>query len=508
MSRLGQSWIAVTMLFGSAASMALEIVAGRLLAPYVGMSLYSWTAIITVVLAGLSAGHWIGGWLTDRTRAHGACAGGALLAAAAASAASLVVLRHAAPFALSRFDPISGIGALALAAFFVPSLFAGFLSPILTRMALEHAAPGARGRVLGRMFALGALGAIVGTACTGFWLISFAGSHRTVMLVGLAYAVMAPPYFRRGWVAAPLALAALIAGAAAFGPDRVAALATPCRSESAYYCIRVDPISAEGHEARVMALDHLGHGINVRDDPTLLVSPYLAFVDEMTRHRLGGRPPEAFFVGGGAFTLPRAWAARYPGAGLTVAEIDPAVTAAAETYLWLDPSGLEILHRDGRIALRDLPPDRRFDVIFGDAFKDISIPQHLVTDEFHALVQSRLKPAGIYAVNVIEALYSPTFLASLTRTLEARFTSVELWLDLDEIEPEERRVTWLIVASDRPSGLDRLDSTSGPKRSWVRIPADALEQSIPADEQILLTDDLAPVDRLMRHVLFDARLAE
>ncbi|MEO0719944.1 MAG: fused MFS/spermidine synthase, partial [Pseudomonadota bacterium] len=32
--------------------MALEIAAGRLMAPYVGMSLYSWTAIIAVVLAG------------------------------------------------------------------------------------------------------------------------------------------------------------------------------------------------------------------------------------------------------------------------------------------------------------------------------------------------------------------------------------------------------------------------------------------------------------------------
>ncbi len=37
--------------------------AGRLIAPYVGMSLYTWTAIIAVVLAGLSAGHWIGGLL-------------------------------------------------------------------------------------------------------------------------------------------------------------------------------------------------------------------------------------------------------------------------------------------------------------------------------------------------------------------------------------------------------------------------------------------------------------
>lgn len=41
----------------SAASLVVEIVAGRMLAPYVGMSLYTWTSVIAVVLAGFSAGH-------------------------------------------------------------------------------------------------------------------------------------------------------------------------------------------------------------------------------------------------------------------------------------------------------------------------------------------------------------------------------------------------------------------------------------------------------------------
>ena len=45
----------------SAASLVVEIVAGRMLAPWLGMSLYTWTSIIAVVLAGFSAGHWVGG---------------------------------------------------------------------------------------------------------------------------------------------------------------------------------------------------------------------------------------------------------------------------------------------------------------------------------------------------------------------------------------------------------------------------------------------------------------
>ncbi|MEC9368903.1 MAG: fused MFS/spermidine synthase, partial [Pseudomonadota bacterium] len=50
----------------AAATLVLEIVAGRLLAPYFGMSLYTWTTVIGVVLSGLTLGHWLGGLLAER----------------------------------------------------------------------------------------------------------------------------------------------------------------------------------------------------------------------------------------------------------------------------------------------------------------------------------------------------------------------------------------------------------------------------------------------------------
>ena len=47
-------------------TLVIEIVAGRILAPFVGVSLYTWTSIIGVVLAGISIGAYIGGKLADR----------------------------------------------------------------------------------------------------------------------------------------------------------------------------------------------------------------------------------------------------------------------------------------------------------------------------------------------------------------------------------------------------------------------------------------------------------
>jgi len=49
------------------AILVLQLVAGRLLAPYLGVSLATWTAVIGVFLLGISLGNWLGGKLADRS---------------------------------------------------------------------------------------------------------------------------------------------------------------------------------------------------------------------------------------------------------------------------------------------------------------------------------------------------------------------------------------------------------------------------------------------------------
>ncbi|MGH2688548.1 MAG: fused MFS/spermidine synthase, partial [Actinomycetota bacterium] len=52
--------------FTAAAVLIIEILAARLLAPFVGASLETYTAIIGTVLGGISLGTWVGGRLADR----------------------------------------------------------------------------------------------------------------------------------------------------------------------------------------------------------------------------------------------------------------------------------------------------------------------------------------------------------------------------------------------------------------------------------------------------------
>src|SRR5918999_1665269 len=61
------TWLAGAVVFFTSGSvLVLEILAGRLLAPYVGVRLETYTAVIGTVLAGIAVGTWLGGRLADR----------------------------------------------------------------------------------------------------------------------------------------------------------------------------------------------------------------------------------------------------------------------------------------------------------------------------------------------------------------------------------------------------------------------------------------------------------
>ncbi len=493
----------------SAGALVMEITAGRLLAPYVGMSLYSWTAIIAVVLAGLSLGNWCGGYLSERPAERQASwIGLAFALAAASSLLSLVLLRRlSGPILDLGLGMVPSVLAISFAAFFLPAFFAGLVGPPLTRRALALA-PGREGRALGQMFALGTLGAIAGTLASGYIFIAWLGSTGTVLAIGAIYAVPAVVFLlagrrkgRKGDAVALAFLAALTAGLALLG-ERSGAFVSPCDRESGYYCIRVyDAEAKTGRPSATLVLDHLGHGVNDQATPDYFWSGYIELTDLVIRARLDGREDfSAYFIGGGAYTLPRGWRARYPEAALTVAEIDPEVTRMAQDRLWLDPAGLRILHQDARVALARPGTGDRYDVIIGDAFRDISVPAHLVTREFAQIVRDNLNPQGSYALTVIDEPRRTRFLFSVVRTLFEVFPVVEVWAEVAQLR-QAGRITYLVVAGMAPSPAGRIDSRIDLDRSWVRWPASDLKPRVMASDSPVLADDYAPVDRLLGALL-------
>jgi predicted membrane-bound spermidine synthase len=487
----------------AACGLIVEIVAGRMVAPYMGMSLYTWTAIIAVVLAGFSLGHWVGGLLAERPERE-ALRGVAwsLLFAAISTAATLITIRIIAPAVISaELAAMPTVLAVTMPLFFLPSMFVGIPSPVLTKVALDKGDLQQSGRIIGAFYAIGAIGSIAGTLAAGFLFISWLGTTLTLLIVALLYLLMAFAMFAgksAGGISAmrnPAIVTLVAIATIAIAGHSARAFTDPCQIASSYYCIRVVDVSSEhGEPARVMVLDHLGHGVNVRNSAQKLVSPYVELQDSLARIHSGRHTPfRVFFVGGGAYTLPRAWAAARPDSEITVAEIDPMVTATAVNDLWLKLSDrIRPVHKDARIALNQSGKGY-FDIIVGDAFHDIVIPQHLVTREFFKTVATRLKTDGIYLMNVVDHRQMPRLLLSIRDTIATSFANVEIWASNDN----GLRATFVIAATPTPTPYEALRSKVSAGVIFKRIRDDRLAELRKQLKPLMLTDDFAPVDRLI-----------
>ena len=159
--------------------MVLELTASRLIAKHVGSSLYTWTSVIGVVLAGITVGNFIGGWMADRMDREKILGRLFLLA----SVASLSVL-WLDQLAVGRTRPHDvewpmWVFLTVAEMFFLPALALGTISPVVASIALDRSEY--TGSTVGNVYAWGAFGSIVGTFLTGFWLIDVFGTR---MIIG------------------------------------------------------------------------------------------------------------------------------------------------------------------------------------------------------------------------------------------------------------------------------------------------------------------------------------
>ncbi len=480
----------------SAASLVVEIVAGRMLAPYVGMSLYTWTSVIAVVLIGFSIGHWWGGRVAEREQSSALVyTGWVVLAAAVTTAGAVLALQLIAGRLLETIgDPVWEIVLLTFSVFFLPSLFAGVPAPVLAQIAVSDKQQGS-GQALGTMFAAGAIGAIAGTLLAGFVFIPWLGTAITLAVVTITYAsvglllIVLGKGLPRIWQVTAISVFSVALCV-------VSALQTsPCTRESQYFCIRVIDVSANPEApVRRLVLDHLSHGTSARDVPRVMFSEFTAMLDAIARGRMKGRRFSAFFIGGGTYSVPRAWRDRDTGP-ITVAEIDPEVTDVAINEFWLPPKSMKILHEDARRALH-VRPQERFDVIVGDAFSDIAIPVHLVTREFFQLVVDRLEDDGVFLMNVVDFPERMYALAAIYNTLKVVFPEVEIWTRASRPRPNEQRV-FVLVAGRQAT---RFSSVVVPAPDLTRF--SALDEAFYSEvlsqrNDAILTDDHAPIERFL-----------
>lgn len=161
--------VGLVVFVANAGLLVLQLVAGRLLVPFVGSSLETWTAVIGVFLAGIALGNAAGGPVADRNPTPRLLA--AFLALGAAAAGWMVLFpRLLAATGWHAALPL-GVRIPVLAA--VECFPAGFVLSLLTPVAVKLGLPDVRraGRAAGRVFAAGTLGCLAGNYATGFYLI-------------------------------------------------------------------------------------------------------------------------------------------------------------------------------------------------------------------------------------------------------------------------------------------------------------------------------------------------
>ncbi len=474
-------WLAIVLVVGtSGAVLVLEILAGRLMAPYVGVSLETYTGIIGTVLAGIAVGAWAGGELADRVDPHRLIPimlvlGGAL------GLASIPLVRVVGEGVGD--SGAAGIVILSAIGFIPAATVLSGVPPAVVKLQLRTL--DATGSTVGRLSAWGTAGAIVATFLTGFVLVAWAAVTTLIVAVGIALIVAGVAFAVAFRSSAPPANELLGAGGlAVVALLGVAAIDAPCDTQTAYYCVSIveDPDNPSG---RTLVLDDLRHSYVDLDDPTHLEFWYVqTLVDAMEAYGPDGAL-EVTYLGGGGMTIPRYVRETRPGSLQVVHEIDGDLADIVIDDLELDPgTDIRIDIGDGRLRLAERDTDSA-DIVIGDAFGSRAVPWHLATEEFIEEIDRVLRPGGIYAANVIDEP-GQRFLRAEAATIARVLPYVAVILGPGAADGFGGNS--VIVASDEPFDA-----------SLVAVAGGRVVEDLDAylDGATILTDDFAPVDQLI-----------
>jgi spermidine synthase len=478
------------------ASMGLEILSGRIIAPQYGSSIYTWGTIIGVFLAALSLGYHRGG---QRAAEHASTdrMAWALLATAAYVAAIVFAgdLMLAAVSGLPLPARFASLPAVTLM-FGPPTYLLGYVSPY----AAELAETDGVGRASGHVYAVGTVGSILGAFGTTFLLIpalsvEWIGFVFGALLVGTALYLTYPPL--SGLTARSLGVGLLLVLATVSGSFGFTAEGRVLyETQTPYQELEVTELNG----TRTLYLDDQRHSAMDVDDPTRHVYDYTRYFH--LPFLLADDPDDidrVLFVGGGGFSGPKRFVEEYD-ATVDVVEIDPEVIEVAERYFAVDRSHerLNVHQGDGRRFLRET--NHTYDLIVLDAYKKDKVPFQLTTVEFFELARDRLSADGTLHANVVSAENGPAskFYRAEYRTLSEVFPQVYTFPTVGGATVQNIQV----VASRNATRTSRATLRARNRRRDIGInlsrEVGRLRESPPGTDDVpVLRDDRAPVDSLL-----------
>jgi spermidine synthase len=372
------------------------------------------------------------------------------------------------------------------------------------------------GRTVGRIYAFSARGSIIGTFVTGYFLISFLGTKLivigvSVIFVLISFFVLISEKSLKSFLKEKTNI--IFGGLLIFSFF----ISGNCAEETNYYCINARAQTLkEGVDGYVLRLDHLVHSFVYPGNEEILTYDYEKFYKVLTEYRIketGENNFSAFFLGGGGYTLPRYFEKIYSESAIEVAEIDPGVTKFNYEHLSLNQeTKIVTVNEDARLFLDRAPSEKKYDLIFGDAFNDFAVPYHLTTLEFGKIVKEHLSPNGYYAVNVIDNYKYGKFVSSFVKTMKEIFPYVYL-APLSSDWKQDKRNTFVILAGETEIDMNKWgeilwttptadieDSDDSTEEIGYFVAQEEADSFLKDKKAIVLTDDYVPIDNFLAPV--------
>lgn len=520
-----QGWLLIVLVFvAGACSLAVELSASRLLAPYFGTSLFVWANLIGLILLYLTIGYYVGGRLADRFPRPGVLY---LLTTVAAFLIGVIpfISRPILSWSLTSFATYSisvfyGSLVAVIFLFAIPMILLGCVSPFAIRLRIEQV--GRSGHTAGQLYAISTAGSILGTFLPVLWLIPTIGTRYTffvfavslllVSIVGLITTQLSMPRLpdtRKRLDKSLLSILLLIPMGAAIlsvngpikppsGSDGGGVLVA--ERESAYNYIQVVRV---GEQMQLV----LNEGLAIHSiyDPNqiltqgpwdyFMVAPYF------------NKPPftqnqvhRACIIGLGAGTIPRELTAAYGPIPIDGVEIDGTIVDLGRQYFHMNEPNLNVIVQDGRYFLRTT--SHKYDIIGIDAYQQPYVPFQLTTLEFFQEVRAHLTPTGVTVINAGRTSKDFRLVEALAQTMHGVFSNVY-------IIDTERFTNSIIIGTNAPTSLDNFrTNAAGLTNPLLQSVAQAsLTYGNMREERITniyFTDDRAPVEQLIDQIIFDA----
>jgi spermidine synthase len=357
----------------------------------------------------------------------------------------------------------------------------------------------------------GTIGSIAGTLLTGFVLIPALGISAIILSTGALLGLVSVTALAR-YGHYPLATAVLtgvvpLALSAAFLSLVIALQGRILSADGLYGHIEVVDSTSDTGRLRSLVQDRSTSG-GILLDSDGHAYPYTSFVKLFRLFTPAST--RALVIGGGPFVVPTELVERQGVPDVTVAEIEPRLYDIAQQYFRAAPSSRLTVHvEDGRRLLHD--SDKPYDIIFGDAYYSfLSVPSHLLTKEFFALVRERLSEGGVFIGNFPGALGGERglFIRHIVRTVMESFERVYVFKVKKGQRPDSMTDNFIVVGHKSASFTDvkaeaQRQDIQDP--FWGRVVETVLDVGDwRLDDVSPFTDDYVPAEYLVAKMLAPA----